>query len=484
MDPRRAVSPRWAAPLAWLALALGCEDAGSTSSGPSSSSAGGGGAEATGAGGFGAGGAQAGGASVGGAALGGAAAGGSGGDLGWPFDDTVPSPCPPTPLGEGGVDWAGWVNLQFPALLEGQVGQASEAIYGQAYAAGVTAQPGPSDGWESEIGVGPWGTLPEGDARCWSFVPAEFNTDVGNNDEYAASVEPAREGLFAYVHRVRPAGGAWRYGDLDGSDDGLGVSELGLLDVASTGDAPLVIATLNLRCRIDDWAARRPLVVRALARIQPDVVALQEDCLDPSGRGQGEEVAALLAAHTKRGYQVHRETTHVATSGSESFPEGIAVMSAHRLDDVVVLDLPHANFPRKAIGVDLVVRGRALRFYATHFDYGSANQAVRAQSAQLILADAPVGVPTFVAGDLNAEPGESGPLELADALVDLWAAANPSQPGLTMPASGPTRRIDFVFASAPAAPPVLEPLGARLLDEAEDGVLLSDHLGVAAAVAW
>jgi endonuclease/exonuclease/phosphatase family metal-dependent hydrolase len=130
------------------------------------------------------------------------------------------------------------------------------------------------------------------------------------------------------------------------------------------------------------------------------------------------------------------------------------------------------------------VRGRALRFYATHFDYGSANQAVRAQSAQLILADAPVGVPTFVAGDLNAEPGESGPLELADALVDLWAAANPSQPGLTMPASGPTRRIDFVFASAPAAPPVLEPLGARLLDEAEDGVLLSDHLGVAAAVAW
>lgn len=191
----------------------------------------------------------------------------------------------------------------------------------------------------------------------------------------------------------------------------------------------------------------------------------------------------MLAAHTKRGYQVHRETTHVATSGNESFPEGVAVMSAHRIDDVVVLDLPYANFPRKAIGVDVVVRGEALRFYATHFDYGSANQSVRAQSAQAILADAPVGVRTFVAGDLNAEPGEPGPAELAGELVDLWGAANPSSPGLTMPASAPTRRIDFVFAS-PASPPALEPLGARLLDESEGAVLLSDHLGVAAAVGW
>ena len=364
------------------------------------------------------------------------------------------------------------------------MGQPTEPIYGQAYAVGVTTQPGASVGWESQIGLGPWGTLPQGEARCWTFVPAAFNTDVGNNDEYTASVEPTQEGLFAYVHRVRPAGGAWRYGDLDGSDDGLGASDLGLLDVASTKDAPLVIATLNLRCRIDDWEARRPLVVRALARIQPDLVALQEDCLDPSGLGQGEEVAALLAAHTKRGYQVRRETTHIATSGNESFPEGIAVMSAHRLGDVVVLDLPYANFPRKALGVDAVVRGRALRFYGTHFDYGSANQAVRAASAQAILADMPVGVPTFVLGDLNAEPGESGPMELAGQLEDLWTVANPSQLGLTMPATAPTRRIDFVFASTPASPPALEALGARLLDESEGGVLLSDHLGVAAAIAW
>ena len=468
-----------------LAAPTGCGDDGSgagaasggSSAGGSSSSKGGdGGAGATGEGGSGATSVTHGGGGDGGA--------GAGGDLGWPFDDAVPTPCAPTPLGEGGSAWTGWANLQFPAALDGAIGQPSATVYGQAYAAGVTSAPGASAGWEAELGLGPWGTLPEGEARCWSFVPASFNTDVGNNDEYGASVVPSSEGLFGLVYRVRPPAGAWRYGDLDGSDDGIAATDLALLDTSGSADAPLVVVSLNLRCRLDDWPARKPLLVRALARVRPDLVALQEDCLALDGRGQAEEIAAELSAHTQRGYQVHRETTHIASAGNESFPEGIAVMSAHRLEGVVVLDLPFANFPRKAIGVDVDVRGRPLRFYATHFDYGAGNASVRAASAETILADLPGDRPAVVAGDLNAEPGEAGPAELATQLVDLWAAANPLTPGLTMPASDPTRRIDYLFASPVEAAPVLAPLGARLLDEAEAGVLLSDHLGVAAAVGW
>lgn len=472
-------------------MLLGCAD-GTTpgTGGGSTSSDGAGGAGGSASGGAASGGAAAGGGSpTGGASASGGqgGAGGSGGapsDLGWPFDDSVPAPCDPTPLGDGGNAWAGWANLQYPASLAGEVGQPTDLVYGQAYAAGVTSSPGASSGWEAELGVGPLGTLPEGDARCWSFEAAAYNTDVGNNDEYQVSLEPDRPGLFGLAYRVRPPGGAWRYGDLNGSDDGLSAAQLAVLEVADPGDAPLVVVTLNLRCRLDDWNARRPLVVRALARVQPDLVAFQEDCLAPDGTSQSAEVAALLAPYTRRGYALHRETTHLATSGSDSFPEGISVMSAHRLEGVTVLDLPYANFPRKAIGADVTVRGRALRFYATHFDYGSGNAAVRAAAAQAILADLPGGRPSIVAGDLNAEPGEGGPEELAAELVDLWASANPSSPGLTMPASAPTRRIDYLFVSPSVAPPVLSPLGAKLLDESEAGVLLSDHLGVAAALGW
>jgi endonuclease/exonuclease/phosphatase family metal-dependent hydrolase len=457
-----------------LASLLGVAACGddAVTTGPSTSSSGGGSATSTSASGQG----GAGGIGAGGATS--TSTGAGGGDLGWPYDDDVPQPCAPLAPSSGGAAWAGWANLQFPASLAGTIGQATAPIYGQVYQAGTTPLAGQAPGFEAQLLVGPLGVLPTGEARCFTATNASFNVDAGNNDEWQASHVPQRAGLYGMYYRFRPSGGAYRYGDLNGSDDGVGVEQAAVLEVGGAAPAPLVVATLNLRCRLDDWPARKPLVIAALARIDPDLVALQEDCLDTDG-AQAAVIAAELGAYTRRGYEHRRVTTHLAGSGNESFEEGIAVLSAHRIGDTRVLDLPYANFPRKALALELVVRGKPLRFYATHFDYGTANAAVRKASADAILADLPTGTAAIVAGDLNAEPSAPGPIELAAALGDAWLLANPSQLGLTMPASAPTRRIDYVYATSS-----LEPLGACMLDDAAGGVWLSDHLGVAAAFDW
>lgn len=418
-----------------------------------------------------------------GGSAGAGASGGQGGDLGWPFDDSVPEPCEPNPPDLGGTAWTGWANFQHPAETTVSTGQASEPLYGRVYCEGETPGVGQAAGWEAELAVGPYGTLPTGEGRCWSYRPATFNVDVGNDDEYVATETPGSAGLFGLFFRYRPPGGAWRYGDLDGSDDGLAAAQAALLTAteATPSPAPLVVVTLNLRCRLDDWAARRNLVVRALSRLDPDLVAVQEDCIHQSGPTQVEEIRERLAPYTRRGYELRRVSTHTADAGGQSYDEGIAVLSAHRIEQSHALDLPHVHFPRKALAVDVTVRGQALRLYSTHFDYGTESADARTQSAEAILADLPAGRPAIVAGDLNANPQSAAVATLSSTLVDLFPRANPSQPGLTFPASDPDTRIDYLFAPDAVAQALL---GARLLDETEGTVLLSDHLGVAVAVTF
>jgi len=409
-------------------------------------------------------------------------AGGTGG-MGWPLDDSLPARCPPNPPDTTGTPWTGWGNYQHPAVTETPVGTASEPLFGRTYRAGDTPGAGQAQGWQGELAFGPYGTLPTGEGRCWDYQTASFNLDVGNDDEYLSTFTPAAAGLVGLMFRYRPPGGTWRYGDLDGSDNGLAADRAGLLAAIATdlSPQPLVVASLNLRCRLDGWSARLPLVVEALARIKPDVVAFQEDCIDSGGPTQAAEIGALLSTYTHRGYEVRHEVTHQATSGNESYDEGVSLLSAHRVQTSHALALPYQNFPRTALAVDVTVRGQALRVYSTHFDYGTSSEAQRTQSAQDIVADLPTTGAAVVAGDLNADPAEPAIAVLAGALTDLWTAANPQDPGLTFPATSPAERIDYVFGSTQLGTDLL---GAKLLNEQQGSTLLSDHLGVAAAATF
>ena len=400
-------------------------------------------------------------------------------DLGWPFPETLPAPCPEAPLDEGGgAPWEGWANFQHPPLLETAPGAPSDFAFGLVYRPSVTEAPGPAPGWEAELLVGPFGTSPLGAARCWSTFPAAFNVQRGNDDEYRARAASATRGLFGLFFRYRPPGGRWLYGDRGaGSADGLQAEMAGILVVREEAvRAPLIVATVNLQCRAD-WEHRRPLLIRALAKLDPDLVSFQEDCLVAGGGlGQADELRQQLATFTRRGYQLRRVHTHFGGGHDE----GISLLSAHPIEGDGALELPHHHFPRRALWVDVAVRGVPLRFFATHLDFSFEARAARLESARRIIASLPADRPSIVAGDLNAEPEHEPVTALREAtLVDLWIRANPNRRGLTFPAAAPSRRIDYLFASPELAERVR---GATLLDEREAATLMSDHLGVAAAL--
>ncbi len=113
----------------------------------------------------------------------------------------------------------GWANLQWPPTLDYTVSAANttDTVYGQVWIEGVTSQPGPTPGLIAQLGFGPQGS----DPRAWdTWTDMQFNTDVGNNDEYKGTMQPTRAGTYDYLARYSTDGGeTWTYGDLDGTGD-------------------------------------------------------------------------------------------------------------------------------------------------------------------------------------------------------------------------------------------------------------------------
>jgi endonuclease/exonuclease/phosphatase family metal-dependent hydrolase len=398
------------------------------------------------------------------------------GDLGWPLPLDLPPVCTPAVLDDAGDAWDGFANFQFPAETRSSAGAASEALFGQVFQAGVT-EPDGDDGFEAQVVHGPYGTHPFeagplGLGACWTSAAAAFNVQSGNNDEHTATVTPA-PGTFGMMFRFRPTGGAWRLGDLDGSDNGADAFQASRLLAVDDAEAarPFVAVTVNLKCRTDDWLSRAATLSEELAKMDPDVIAMQEDCQDDTGL-QADDLRWGLAARLDRGYDVRRADTHTASHDEGDFGEGITILSAHPINDTFTLDLPFAVFPRKALAVNLSVRGVDTWVVATHFDFSPDADTQRAESANVILNNLPASDAILVLGDLNSTPDSDAIANLGGGLTDLWIAANPSDPGLTFPADAPERRIDYVFGT----PAIADSLrGARVFP------MPSDHRGVAVA---
>ncbi len=120
----------------------------------------------------------------------------------------------------------GWANLQWPPSLTHVISttERTDDVYGQVWIDGVTSRPGPTEGLRAQLGYGPDGSDPAG--AGWTWVDARFNVDVGNNDEFVASLLPEAVGTFDYAYRYTTTNGRdWRY---EGT---------GSLTVLSSGDA-------------------------------------------------------------------------------------------------------------------------------------------------------------------------------------------------------------------------------------------------------
>ena len=97
----------------------------------------------------------------------------------------------------------GWGNLQWPFSIQITAGDTTEFIYGRVWMDGVTNQPGQGAGITAEVGYGPQGSTPD---STWTWVAADYNTDVGNNDEYKQTLTVNTAGTYDYTYRYQYTG--------------------------------------------------------------------------------------------------------------------------------------------------------------------------------------------------------------------------------------------------------------------------------------
>ncbi|UOE41943.1 T9SS type A sorting domain-containing protein [Chryseobacterium suipulveris] len=175
------------------------------------------------------------------------------------------------------VDWG---NLQWPASGTITMGGNYE-VYGQVYKAGVTEPAGAGAGINAWVGYSTTNT----DPSTWTnWIPATFNVNVGNNDEYMANLGTSitAPGTYYYAMRYNYSGGVYYYG---GYNAGGGGAWDGTNNVSGvlTVNAPVGFACSN------------PIQVTTLPYTTTDDTANYGDLIDgtPGATGCGSSSSYL-----------------------------------------------------------------------------------------------------------------------------------------------------------------------------------------------
>lgn len=107
-----------------------------------------------------------------------------------------------------------WCNLQFPTsqtIAEGS----TFSVYGQVYAAGLTEAAGQGANLNAWVGYSSTNSNPN--SGSWTWIPASYNTNVGDNDEFIASLGAGiTPGSYFYAYRYQIGSGAYAYGGTGG----------------------------------------------------------------------------------------------------------------------------------------------------------------------------------------------------------------------------------------------------------------------------
>jgi len=130
----------------------------------------------------------------------------------------------------------GWCKLQWPPTLTSQPGVASDPVYGQVFVDGCTSGAAQCQGVKAQLGYGPVALDPTTDPSVFTWVDATYNpAHAGDdNDEYAATITASTEGAYGYAFRFSiNDGNTWTYCDLDGTDNGFQVTQMGRLTVGA-----------------------------------------------------------------------------------------------------------------------------------------------------------------------------------------------------------------------------------------------------------
>jgi len=240
----------------------------------------------------------------------------------------------------------------------------------------------------------------------------------------------------------------------------------------------LRLLTLNLNYHGDakgPWPQRRELVRKAIEECSPDVVFLQAVRL-ANGEDQAHELGRLL--------NYPEVFFQPAVTRNDGSMDGSAMLSKlpllQRNSQPLGFREALEDDNRRVIQHAVVEIGsRPLHLFNAHFSW-VAEQARDniAESAALLPQDADA----VLAGDLNTPPESALFQPFRDAgFVDAWAALHPGEDGYTFEADKPFTRIDYFWLSPGLAPQLRE---VERLNPGGDGIWLSDHMALAAGLAF
>lgn len=275
----------------------------------------------------------------------------------------------------------------------------------------------------------------------------------------------------------------------------------------------LRVATLNVWNRSGPWAERLALIREGIARLDADVIGLQEvmrlvrpGTLEPisSEHDQAAEIANGF------GYEIGYAA---ASDYGNGLIMGNAVLSRFPLYETRTFRLPDRGTGERRVLLYALVGspwGR-LPLFVTHLNWRFDHGFVRLSQVQFIteriaeLAPTQAGfLPPVLMGDFNAEPASdeirflSG-LHVLDGksvhFADAWVYGADGSAGATYDPKNdyarknrePPRRIDYIFARGPDAELRGEPMHARLAfhepkTTESGGLWPSDHFGVYAEI--
>jgi hypothetical protein len=112
----------------------------------------------------------------------------------------------------------GWCNLQWPPNATITVGD-STWVFGQVWINGVTQDSGATPGLQAWVGISNQNTNP---ATWTNWIPAYFNVQAGNNDEFMAYIgQGLAPGTYYYAFRYKYLQGEYKYGGYSSSGGGF-----------------------------------------------------------------------------------------------------------------------------------------------------------------------------------------------------------------------------------------------------------------------
>jgi hypothetical protein len=142
------------------------------------------------------------------------------------------------------TDAVDWGNLQFPGSGTIYTTNAFDT-YGQTYEPGVTEGAGQGTGVLAWLGYNNADT----DPNTWTnWIPATFNVQVGNNDEFIGTI-PANTltpGTYYYAYRYQLSGGPFVYGGYKASGGGIWDGSNNVSGVLTVNACPSVSASATM----------------------------------------------------------------------------------------------------------------------------------------------------------------------------------------------------------------------------------------------